>query len=88
MSTGLHVIFGAGQIGSPLARLLLDAGKRVRIAKRSAGGVPPGAEVHQGRRRGSGILYARGARRDHGLPLHEPAVRRADLGRSRAALDG
>jgi nucleoside-diphosphate-sugar epimerase len=48
MSTELHVLFGAGQVGRPLAGLLLQAGKRVRIAKRSPGGVPPGAEVMQG----------------------------------------
>jgi nucleoside-diphosphate-sugar epimerase len=48
MNTELHVLFGAGQVGQPLARLLLDAGKRVRIAKRSPGGAPPGAEVIQG----------------------------------------
>lgn len=48
MSTELHVVFGAGQVGSPLARLLLNAGKRVRIAKRSAAGVPTGTEVVQG----------------------------------------
>ncbi|HYU78295.1 MAG TPA: NAD-dependent epimerase/dehydratase family protein [Vicinamibacterales bacterium] len=46
--TELHVVFGAGQVGQPLARLLLDAGKRVRVAKRSPGGVPPGADVIQG----------------------------------------
>ncbi len=48
MSSELHVLFGAGQVGQPLARLLLDAGKRVRIAKRSPGGMPPGAEVIHG----------------------------------------
>lgn len=48
MSDGVHVLFGAGQVGGTLARLLLDDGKRVRIAKRSAGGVPNGAEVFQG----------------------------------------
>ena len=48
MSTELHVVFGAGQVGQPLVRLLLDAGKRVRIAKRSPGGVPPEAEVIAG----------------------------------------
>jgi nucleoside-diphosphate-sugar epimerase len=41
----LHVLFGAGQVGEHLARLLLAAGKRVRIAKRSPGGVPAGVEV-------------------------------------------
>lgn len=35
-------------MGHPLARLLLEAGKRVRIAKRSPGGLPAGAEVTQG----------------------------------------
>jgi nucleoside-diphosphate-sugar epimerase len=48
MSAELHVLFGAGQVGKPLAQLLLEAGKRVRIAKRSAAGAPPGAEVTQG----------------------------------------
>lgn len=48
MSPELHVLFGAGQVGQPLARLLLEAGKRVRIAKRSPGGAPPGAEVLRG----------------------------------------
>jgi nucleoside-diphosphate-sugar epimerase len=48
MSTELHVLFGAGQVGSALARRLLSAGKRVRIAKRTTGGAPPGAELIQG----------------------------------------
>jgi len=48
MSGELHVLFGAGQVGQPLARLLLQAGKRVTIVKRSRGGIPPGAEVRQG----------------------------------------
>lgn len=48
MTTELHVLFGAGQIGQPLARLLMADGKRVRIAKRSPNGMPPGAEVIQG----------------------------------------
>src|SRR5258708_5095798 len=48
MSPELHVLFGAGQVGQPLARLLLQAGKRVRIAKRSPTGAPPGPEVFQG----------------------------------------
>jgi nucleoside-diphosphate-sugar epimerase len=43
----LHVLFGAGQVGKPLGQGLLAAGKRVRIAKRSSGGVA-GAEVIQG----------------------------------------
>ena len=45
MEKELHVIFGAGQIGMPLAQHLLVAGKRVRVVKRSAGGAPPGAEL-------------------------------------------
>ena len=48
MTTELHVIFGSGQVGRPLAQLLLDAGKRVRVVKRSPGGAPPAAEVMQG----------------------------------------
>jgi hypothetical protein len=44
----LHVLFGAGQVGRPLAQLLLDAGKRVRVAKRSPAGVPSGVEVIRG----------------------------------------
>jgi len=42
------VVFGAGQVGYPLAQQLLSSGRRVRIAKRSAGQVPPGCEVSLG----------------------------------------
>jgi len=48
MSTELHVLFGAGQVGRQLAQLLLDAGKQVRIVKRSPRGAPPSTEVIQG----------------------------------------
>ena len=48
VSPEFHVLFGAGQVGQPLAELLLRAGKRLRLAKRAPGGVPPGAEVIQG----------------------------------------
>jgi len=41
----LHVLFGAGQVGGRLARLLLASGRRVRIARRSPGGAPGGIEV-------------------------------------------
>jgi hypothetical protein len=44
----LHVLFGGGQVGQPLARILFGRGKRVRIVKRSAGGVPEGIELMQG----------------------------------------
>ena len=44
----LHVVFGGGQVGLPLARLLAQQGKRVRIAKRSAAGVLRGIEVMHG----------------------------------------
>src|SRR5262249_46215752 len=44
----LHVIFGAGQVGHPLARLLLSRNLRVRIAKRSPAQVPEGCEVALG----------------------------------------
>ena len=45
MNAELHVLFGAGQVGYPLADRLLIVGKRVRIAKRSMGHVPEGCEV-------------------------------------------
>jgi nucleoside-diphosphate-sugar epimerase len=48
MNGELHVVFGAGQVGYPLARQLRAAGKRVRIARRSAGRVPDGLELVQG----------------------------------------
>ena len=41
----LHVVFGAGQVGFPLAERLLAAGIRVRIARRSSGRVPAGCEI-------------------------------------------
>ena len=48
MGTELHVIFGAGQIGTPLAQCLLKAGKRVRVIRRSKVAVPIGAELMTG----------------------------------------
>jgi siroheme synthase (precorrin-2 oxidase/ferrochelatase) len=36
MAEELHVLFGGGQVGHPLSRILLGCGKRVRIVKRSA----------------------------------------------------
>jgi Trk K+ transport system NAD-binding subunit len=44
----LHVLFGGGQVGLPLARTLLGRSKRVRIVKRSAGGLLEGVELMQG----------------------------------------
>jgi nucleoside-diphosphate-sugar epimerase len=44
----LHVVFGAGQIGTRLARGLLARGLRVRVARRGAGGARvPGLEWRQ-----------------------------------------
>ena len=45
MNGDLHVVFGAGQVGFPLAERLLASGTRVRIVKRSPGHVPTGCEV-------------------------------------------
>jgi nucleoside-diphosphate-sugar epimerase len=45
MMPELHVLFGAGQVGYPLAQQLLSVGKRVRIVKRSKGRVPTGSEI-------------------------------------------
>jgi nucleoside-diphosphate-sugar epimerase len=42
-----HVVFGAGQIGNPLAQLLRERGHAVRIVRRSGGG-PQGIEVRPG----------------------------------------
>jgi nucleoside-diphosphate-sugar epimerase len=42
----LHVVFGAGQVGPPLARLLAAAGHRVRLVRRSDATVAiPGVEA-------------------------------------------
>lgn len=48
MDTELHVVFGSGLVGHPLAQKLLEAGKRVRVVKRSLGDVPAGAETMLG----------------------------------------
>jgi len=48
MDRELHVVFGAGQVGTPLTARLLADGKRVRVVKRSAGGAAPGAELMLG----------------------------------------
>ncbi|NOT20474.1 MAG: NAD-dependent epimerase, partial [Sideroxydans sp.] len=45
MDKELHVVFGSGQVGYPLAQKLLEVGKRVRVVKRSQGDVPEGAET-------------------------------------------
>lgn len=45
MEKDLHVVFGAGQVGTPLAGRLLEAGKRVRVVKRTSGAAALGAEV-------------------------------------------
>jgi len=39
------VVFGAGQVGSVLARILLEQGHEVRVAKRTPGGIPNGAHA-------------------------------------------
>jgi nucleoside-diphosphate-sugar epimerase len=44
----LHLIFGAGQVGTPLAKRLLADGKRVRVVRKSAGSVAKGAETKRG----------------------------------------
>jgi nucleoside-diphosphate-sugar epimerase len=48
MGSKLHVVFGAGQVGSGLARRLTAAGHRVRVARRSAAAVGDGIEVVAG----------------------------------------
>jgi nucleoside-diphosphate-sugar epimerase len=67
MSDGeVHVVFGAGQIGAPLAALLRERGHRVRIARRKGDG-PEGIPVVHGdagdpgfaaeAARGAAVLY-------------------------------
>jgi nucleoside-diphosphate-sugar epimerase len=48
MNDELHVVFGAGQVGFRLAERLIDAGKRVRIVKRTRIELPAGCEVTLG----------------------------------------
>ncbi len=48
MTDELHVIFGAGQVGQPLARRLQQAGKRVRVARRSASEVAEDIDIARG----------------------------------------
>jgi nucleoside-diphosphate-sugar epimerase len=47
MPNELHVIFGGGQVGQPLSRILCDRGLRVRMVKRSAV-APEGVELMRG----------------------------------------
>src|SRR5262245_48216990 len=44
----VHVVFGAGQIGTPLAERLVRAGHEVRVVRRSAGTPPAGATLLNG----------------------------------------
>ena len=48
MASDLHVVFGAGQVGLRLAGRLVEAGKRVRVVKRSRAALPEGCEVTLG----------------------------------------
>ncbi len=41
---GIHVVFGAGQVGSHLAESLIRSGAMVRVVKRNRSGIPDGAE--------------------------------------------
>jgi nucleoside-diphosphate-sugar epimerase len=68
MEKELHVIFGAGQVGYLLAERLLAAGKRVRVVKRSAGGIPQGAESRQGD--AADVLFCRDACKDAAVVYH------------------
>ena len=43
--SGMHVIFGAGQVGYLLAERLAAKGERVRVAKRSRSPLPEGVEI-------------------------------------------
>ena len=44
----VHVVFGAGQIGAPLAERLVRAGHDVRVVRRSSGTPPAGATLRTG----------------------------------------
>jgi nucleoside-diphosphate-sugar epimerase len=44
----VHVVFGAGQIGAPLAERLIQAGHDVRVVRRSPGTPPAGATLRTG----------------------------------------
>ncbi|MGH8736720.1 MAG: NAD-dependent epimerase/dehydratase family protein [Burkholderiales bacterium] len=44
----MHVVFGAGQVGTPLAMKLVEQGERVRVVRRSHGEIAPGAELVPG----------------------------------------
>ena len=43
--SGLHVVFGAGQVGLPLARLLASRGRQVRLVSRAGKPLPGGTGV-------------------------------------------
>ena len=44
----MHVVFGAGQVGTPLAIKLVEQGQRVRVVRRSHGEIAAGAELVPG----------------------------------------
>lgn len=48
MSRTLHVVFGAGQVGTPLAAHLLAEGAEVRMVRRSDGAAPQGVQCLRG----------------------------------------
>mgnify|MGYP000973326702 CR=1 FL=1 len=49
LDDGLHVVLGAGQVGSQVAEILRREGRRVRVVRRGApGDIAPGVEVRSG----------------------------------------
>jgi len=51
----MHVVFGAGQVGTPLAQTLVEQGQRVRVIRRSHGEIAAGAELVPGDARDPGF---------------------------------
>ncbi len=86
----VHVVFGAGQIGTPLAQLLVERGHEVRVVRRSPGVVPAGASLLTGDAADAAFV----ARAAHGAtvlyhcmnPSYSAKVWRRELPRWRDAL--
>lgn len=81
---GLHVVFGAGQVGYHLAEALLRDGAKVRVVKRSSSGIPDGAEPALGD--ATDPAFCRSAASDAHIVYHcmNPAYSTAVWGRLQA----
>ncbi len=81
MSNDLHVVVGAGPVGSAVAEILAEQGHRVRVVTRSGSG-PESPQVERVRADAADAARLQRARRRIGRPLQlrQPALQPVEPG--------